>query len=124
MSDEERVFTVEDAEALLPAVRPLLEDLLAAHGQMDELHERVMTSSPTNGGGEAHRAFSDAASRASRALASITEMGIVVRDPASGLVDFPAEREGARVFLCWRLGEEGLGWWHPPETGFAGRQPL
>ena len=51
-------------------------------------------------------------------------MGIVVRDPSSGLIDFPSKREGKVVFLCWRVGEERIAYWHDPESGFAGRKPL
>jgi hypothetical protein len=54
----------------------------------------------------------------------ISGLGIILRDVESGLVDFPAERDGNEVYLCWRLGEDHVGYWHPPETGFAGRRPL
>jgi hypothetical protein len=49
---------------------------------------------------------------------------IVLRDLDRGLVDFPALREGAEVYLCWQEGEEEIGFWHEPEAGFAGRRPL
>jgi hypothetical protein len=91
---------------------------------MEERYEAVMTSVPTNGGGATHREFLDASSRAATALKELTDLGIVVRDPSSGLIDFPAERDGEEIYLCWRLGEETIAWWHPPDTGFAGRQPL
>jgi len=121
---EQRLFTLEEASELLATVGPWLEQLQTAHAEMEALQEEVTASVPTNGGGRVHRAFADASERASKALRSITEVGIVVRDPSSGLIDFPAERDGHLVYLCWRLGEEGLAWWHPPDAGFAGRQPL
>jgi hypothetical protein len=120
----ERLFTVDEANELLPKVVPLLEASRDAHRVMEELQQRVMESVPTNGGGEAHRNFVGASREAEAALRSLHEMGIVVRDPESGLIDFPSERDGQEVFLCWRLGEDLIEWWHPPETGFAGRQPL
>jgi hypothetical protein len=49
---------------------------------------------------------------------------VVVKDLDAGLVDFPSEREGELVLLCWQLGEERVAWWHTLEGGFAGRQPL
>jgi hypothetical protein len=58
------------------------------------------------------------------ALAELEEQGIVLRDPDRGLIDFRALHSGREVLLCWQLGEEGLGWWHLPEDGFAGRRPL
>jgi len=59
------------------------------------------------------------------ALAEIESHGIVLRDVAQGIVDFPSRHPGGReVHLCWRQGEDDLGWWHLPEAGFAGRRPL
>ena len=55
---------------------------------------------------------------------AISRRGIVLRDSESGLLDFPGLVEGEEVFLCWRLGEDRVAWWHGPETGFAGRKPL
>jgi hypothetical protein len=57
-------------------------------------------------------------------LEYLARRGILLRDPETGLVDFPAEHEGRRVFLCWRLGEERVAWYHDEETGFSGRRPL
>jgi hypothetical protein len=60
-----------------------------------------------------------------QALAEIEALGVVLRDPVRGLVDFPARhRNGREVQLCWELGEDDLAWWHLPEDGFAGRRPL
>jgi len=121
---EQRLFTLAEASDLLPTVVPLVEQLRDAQAAMEEIQEEVMTSVPTNGGGRVHRAYQDAASSASEALQELTEMGIIVRAPDSGLIDFPSERDGQIVYLCWRLGEDQIAWWHPPETGFAGRQPV
>lgn len=57
-------------------------------------------------------------------LEGLEELGIVLRDPARGLIDFPAIHLGRQVHLCWQLGEDDLGWWHFPDEGFAGRHPL
>jgi hypothetical protein len=54
----------------------------------------------------------------------LTEAGVVVRYPDSGLIDFPSMRDGEPVFLCWQLGEDDVAWWHGPDEGFAGRKPL
>jgi hypothetical protein len=62
---------------------------------------------------------------AAAALNELADQGIVLRDPQRGLIDFPAQHPSGRdVLLCWQLGEDDLGWWHLPEDGFAGRQPL
>lgn len=57
-------------------------------------------------------------------VAWLDERGIVLRDIATGLLDFPARAEGRHVWLCWRLGEDRVGWWHDASSGFDGRQPL
>ena len=120
-----RHFTLEEANATLPSVIPLVEVLRDAHVVMEKLHDQVMESVPTNGGGETHRSFIDASGEAAKAMHRLNKMGVVVRDPANGLIDFPTVREGREAFLCWKLGEGGsIGFWHPPETGFAGRQPV
>jgi hypothetical protein len=127
MTDEEkpvRFFSAAEANELLPTVGPLLEELKDAHSLMEERQDDVTESIPTNGGGAVHREFLDASTRAAKALSALQDLGLVVRDPSSGLVDFPALRDGTEVFLCWRLGEPAVAWFHPPETGFAGRQPL
>ncbi len=59
-----------------------------------------------------------------RLVRRIAAFGCQLKDPAMGLIDFPALREGREILLCWRLGEEGIHWWHDTTTGFAGRQPL
>jgi hypothetical protein len=150
MNEEEkpvRHFSAEEANALLPTVGPLVEQLRDAHALMEARQDEVTESIPTNGGGAVHREFLEATTRAGKAMGELEGLGLVVRDPSSGLVDFPAVgeleglglvvrdpssglvdfpavRDGQNVFLCWRLGEPAVEWFHPPEAGFAGRQPL
>ncbi|MHB8511281.1 MAG: DUF2203 domain-containing protein [Actinomycetota bacterium] len=117
-------FTIEDANALLPRLRPLLESLRDAHAVMEERHEQVMQSVEGNGGGDAGNSFLAATEEAERCARSITDLGVVLRDPSTGLIDFPSVRDGEEIFLCWRLGEDDIAWWHPTTSGFADRRPL
>jgi hypothetical protein len=55
---------------------------------------------------------------------ALSEMGCILKDINSGLVDFPTIRNGREVLLCWRYDEPEVGFWHDAEAGFAGRQPL
>lgn len=119
-----RRYTVAEANATLPTLAPLLESLREAQRVMAELHDEVMEAMKSNGGGESGRRFTEASQTAGTAAAEIEALEIIVRDPASGLVDFPSEREGEEIFLCWRLAEDAVAWWHPIDSGFAGRQPL
>lgn len=119
-----RLYTVEDANALLAELVPLLERLRDAHAVMEERHDEVMDLVKGNGGGSAGKEFLEASSAASEALARLGELEIAVRDPATGLVDFRSERDGEPVWLCWRLGEDRVAHWHPIDRGFADRRPL
>ena len=120
----ERRYTVEEANELLPALQEMLERLRDAQRVMAERHDEVIESTTHNGGGGAGKEYLEASQEAGRVNAEIQRLDIVVRDPESGLIDFPAERDDEEIYLCWRLGEDVVAWWHPIDTGFAGRQPL
>lgn len=123
---DERLFTVDEANALLATLRPLLERLQEVQHRLAdrELLQRLRTAAAGNGGGVAAREVMSMGDEFGRVTAEIEGLGVVVRDPATGLVDFPAEREGEAIYLCWRVGEDAVGHWHDRDTGFIGRQPL
>ena len=130
----DRLFTPEEANAALTRVRPLVElvverraTLMAAQARLAELLAKVAG----NGGGldpsaaqELVGAVQEAERELDAAVTELSEAGVVVRDPDSGLIDFPSVRDGEPVFLCWQLGEDDVSWWHGPDEGFAGRKPL
>ena len=120
LSFVERVFTLEEATALLPRLTELLAQLQQAQSG-DEAAAQQRHQAASNGSSPASPGGSE---EFGRLLAEISDLGIVLRDPATGLVDFPAEREGDPVYLCWRLGEPAIAYWHPQDTGIAGRRPL
>ena len=119
-----RLFTLEEANASLEVVSPLVERLRAAQAVIAETHETLVESAKSNGGGEEGRDFLDAISAAGKSIGELQDAGIVVRDPMTGLIDFPSDRDGEEIYLCWRLGEERIAWWHPATSGFADRRPL
>jgi len=124
--DEEILFTVDEANALLPQLRPLLLRLQEAQRSLSDggLLERLRSAAAGNGGGAAARAVMETGDEFGRISAEIERFGVVVRDASTGLVDFPAEREGAPIYLCWRVEEDEVGHWHDRDSGFMGRQPL
>jgi hypothetical protein len=131
-----RLFTPEEANAALSVVRPLVERLTAARRSLSELEHRlapVRARVAGNGGGlhpgpvgALQEEASAAASRLREALEELDRIGVQVKDPDTGLVDFPARHpaDGSTVLLCWRLGEPDVSWWHTLDGGFAGRKPL
>ncbi|HEX5140763.1 MAG TPA: DUF2203 domain-containing protein [Dehalococcoidia bacterium] len=127
-----KLFTLDEALTLLPTVRQLITEIQAAKADMEartaEL-ERLMSLS----GGNGHHAADIASNRelvqqaGARLQALIEELdgiGVELKGVDDGLVDFPSNREGRVVCLCWRLGEDTIAWWHETDAGFAGRQPL
>jgi hypothetical protein len=120
----DREFTVEEANATLPSVREALVRIQGARQVVLTGGERIRRNAPTNGGGREGKEYWEALATLRRDVEALNEQGIILRDPESGLIDFPSKRDGRTVFLCWRLGEPDVGHWHGPEGGFAGRQPL
>lgn len=120
--DEGPSYTRETANALLPEVRERLERLREASGALAE--HRITARAPTNGGGTGAADWLQSSKVAAEELSWFAEAGIVLRDIAGGLLDFPGRREGREIYLCWRRGEEAVAYWHDTDTGFAGRQPL
>jgi hypothetical protein len=122
----DRHFTVEEANALLDGLRPVLRELRDASELLTDadVHSLLADAAPGNGGGEAGRQVGEAFLEVRRLLLAVQGAGIVVRDIDRGLIDFPAIRDGVEVYLCWELGEDDVSWWHELDAGFGGRQPL
>ncbi|HEX3605969.1 MAG TPA: DUF2203 domain-containing protein [Candidatus Dormibacteraeota bacterium] len=123
---EARLFSLEEANSLLPRLRPLLEraqQVSVVLGDRDR-QRKLRSVTVGNGGGEAAREMMAEGDELNRVVEEIARMGVLVRDPSTGLVDFPAERDGEPIYLCWRLGEDDIAFWHDRDSGFAGRQAL
>jgi hypothetical protein len=122
----ERHFTVEEANALLDGLKPVLRELRDASELLTdaEVHSLLADAAPGNGGGAPGRQVGEAFLEVRRLLLAVQGSGIVVRDVDRGLIDFPAILDGEEVYLCWELGEDAVSWWHDLDAGFGGRQPL
>jgi len=122
-----RLFTVEEANALLPKLVELLEDVTRHRAALREraTHmEPIIRASGSNGGGRVGSEYGVEAYNLYLAVEHIRELGVILKDLDAGLLDFPHEREGRVVFLCWHPPEERVAFWHEIEAGYAGRQPL
>ncbi len=121
-----RHYTLEQATAALPWVQERIERLRSARDGLNDEEARAALSQagPGNGGGGAGRVVSNAFLTMRSALIELQEMEVVLRDLDRGLVDFPALRGGREVYLCWQEGEDEIGYWHDPDAGFGGREPL
>jgi len=131
---EHRHFTVEEANRLLPWVREVLQNLRALRRETQGLEREISALTQrlqTNGSrslaealGWRRRALASLHRRLAEGLSTLEGQGILLRDLDRGLVDFPALREGRRIYLCWQEGEPRVLYWHEVDAGFAGRQPL
>ncbi len=123
----DKIFTLSEANQLIPhlaeylnAVRRAKAVLVKTKGEI----QKASANASLGGGCAAGPHYIRALEEISTNLHEIQEMGIHVKDLDKGLCDFPYFMEGRIVYLCWRLGEEEIMWWHEVDVGFQGRQPL
>ena len=129
-----RVFTVDEANALLPEVETGIRWFQAHIHGIIELNDAIgvlcmlgaeSESSPEHTELRERRLqLDERVQRYQREQHRLHRLGCLIKDIDVGTVDFYAQREGELVFLCWKLGEPGITHWHPIETGFRGRRPM
>ena len=129
-----RIFTLEEAENLIPWLDSKLQDLRAAREEQGRLQMNASTltrRSRSNGGSgieaemvSARKAVEEATARTAGLIQEITDQGILLRDINMGLVDFLSVRDGREIFLCWIRGEEAISYWHGTREGYGSRKPL
>ena len=128
-------FTLAEAESLIPNIDRLLRQAISlkseyakAERAVEGYTERIMVS-----GGmlldrdevlRARKQRESAAERLRAAIEEVNQIGCVVKDLDIGLIDFPTMFRGVEVYLCWKLGEPAIAWWHGVEEGFRGRKPI
>jgi hypothetical protein len=135
MESEPKFFTLDEAQSLLPVLEALLRRAIEAKGAVEQIEEEIQALNRrifVNGGmfidvevSRKRRAAFDAnMQQAKDSLAEIDAIGVQVKDLDTGLLDFPCVIDGETVLLCWKMGENRIGFWHTLEAGFRGRQLL
>ena len=122
-----RYFSLEEANAALENIRPVMAQILAIRQEILEKQPDVwpvIERATGNGGNRAASLLAFDFERLDDLVHQIMDTGAVVKDLDNGLVDFPALREGHEVYLCWQPGEDRIDFWHEKEAGFAGRQSI
>ena len=126
-----RYFGIHEANDRIAELRPLLEQLRADRNRVAEIQRELERGRQTNGSAEHAEQLTemedevrDIVRRMQTTVSQIDEWGITLRDISSGLIDFPALANGRPIWLCWRLGEGDIAWWHEVTSGFDSRQPL
>ncbi len=127
-----RYFAIDEANARLADVQPLLQQLKADRDEVARLQPQIERGQKSNGSAEHAEQLAEieveqrhAVRRMQDAVNQIDEWGITLRDINTGLIDFPALASGRPIWLCWRMGEgETINWWHEVNAGFDSRRPL
>jgi hypothetical protein len=124
-----KLFTIDEANALLPSVRESLKKIQRARrrlGAFRKESKRAAENAELGGGGmEGGALYAVALTNFTSEIGELEALGVQLKDFDRGLVDFPSLRDGKVVLLCWQLGEgEEVEWWHDMDAGFAGRTPL
>ncbi len=133
-AQKKKYFTADEANAALPLVRAIVRDIAALSNDLRDRQERltrVRAAQPGSLSGayqeEVHLAETEIERDSERLLdyeRELRELGVELKDYFTGLVDFPCRMDDREVYLCWRLGEPEVAYWHELEAGFAGRQCL
>jgi hypothetical protein len=129
-----KFFTVTEANATLPLVRAIVGDITAMYRDLRERQERLsrVQATPRASPGDAYQeelqqieaALERDQEKILECEAELSRLGIELKDYRVGLIDFPSLRQGREVYLCWRLGEPDVAYWHELDAGFAGRQKI
>ena len=130
-----RTYTVEEANRELTRVRPIVAQIAELSALRPDLEEQLRMADyaiqrPGANGSDRERqqqaqdAVHGAEEELLKAVLSLNSMGIQLKGPLEGLIDFPSYRDGELVELCWKLGEERVGHWHRVGEGFGGRKKL
>lgn len=129
-----RFFNVAEANNALPLVRAIVQDITALASELRERHERLIRLKPSDRFrlSDAHEEelqqvrveLERGQGKMEEYVHELSQLGVELKDYFTGLIDFPSLRNGRPVYLCWRLGEPEVSFWHEVEAGFAGRQRL
>jgi hypothetical protein len=124
-----KLFTIEEANALLPVVREILQNVRRCRARLAKYSDaaKLAAEGAEQGGGgmEGGALYAIVLTDLTAEMSELEVIGVQLKDFDRGLVDFPSLRDGRVVLLCWQLGEgDELEWWHDMDAGFGGRTPL
>jgi hypothetical protein len=120
----EGTYTLAEANALLPYLAPAVVELRERYEEATEIRATVVAASASNGWSDERDKWSRTLARVDELIERLEEWNVLLRDVTTGLVDFPTVIEDRDAFLCWRLGEPEVAFWHFADDGFSGRRPL
>lgn len=122
-----RHFTPEEANQILPQVRSIVVDIMTARQAIIDARPElwpVLEKGIGNGGSKKAGEMLAHFNRVEQGVRALKELGVVLKDIAIGLIDFPALRDGREIWLCWQYDEPAVEFWHELQSGYAGRQKI
>jgi hypothetical protein len=120
-------FTLQEANEALYIIRPLMDEVQRIRQKVLEKQPEAWPAIEKSAGNGGNRALSDMVQdfeKFDALVHRIQDTDVLIKDINTGLLDFPALRDGHEVYLCWQYGEEEIAFWHEVEAGYAGRQPI
>jgi hypothetical protein len=120
----EKTYTLEEANALLPFLAPALVELREKYEEAAKITAAVGVAAASNGWSHEREQWTRTLTRVQELIERLQEWNVELRDIDMGLIDFPTTIGGEDAYLCWRLGEPQVAFWHSAAGGFSGRQPL
>ncbi len=117
-------FTLAQANKSLPLVQRIVADIVQAHQSATQLQSKMEKTSQAKEQAMLQSELDKKLDRLNDYLDELADIGCELKDYRTGLIDFIGRHKGHDVCLCWKLGEEEIGFWHDLQTGFAGRQPV
>lgn len=124
---DDRIYTPGEANALLPQVRLLVGRMIGARNRVVDMQGEIwpaVEAAVFNGGGKTVASATREIITIQDVIAQLQALNILVKDINTGLIDFPAQRDGRVVLLCWQYDEPSVQFWHELDAGFGGRQRI
>jgi hypothetical protein len=122
-----KLFTVEEANRLIPRLRPLIKRVVSARQSLLDIQgdiQKAREKAKYDGGSTVGAQYVRLLTVFTSAISEIEDMGVLVKDFRTGLCDFPHLKDGRVIYLCWKMDEDKIRYWHEVDAGFAGRQPI
>ena len=122
------LYTPQTADQALPEVKRLFEDIIVQKNHVVALQEEIQTiidsGNPFEGFIKKKQELNTAVTNLYKAIEQLEATGVIIKSVDEGLLDFPSRRFDEEVWLCWKVGETKVKFWHGKEEGFMGRKPL
>jgi hypothetical protein len=122
-SRAKRRFTLAQANSTLPLVRRIVGDIVKTHGMILRLQAEMDRATGKEQAATQSR-LDESVGKLEDYVDELTEIGCELKDYQVGLIDFVGRHDSRDVYLCWKLGEEKIGYWHEMNAGYSGRQPV